>query len=44
VRDVKFFEGGEGGEAGDGGEAVGLDGEDFEVCESGETLGWDVLA
>ena len=31
VRDVEFFEGGEGGEGGDGGEAVGLDGEDFEV-------------
>jgi hypothetical protein len=39
---VKFFEGDEGGKAGDGGETIGLDREDFEVCEGGETLGWTV--
>ena len=31
--DVEFFELGEGGEVGEGGDAVGLDGEDFEVLE-----------
>lgn len=38
VGDVEFFEVGEGFEAGDCAEAVGLYGEDTQVCECGEAL------
>lgn len=37
--EVELFEIGEVGEAVEGGEAIGLDGEDVEVCEGVQILG-----